>query len=144
MFTLRSKILLMETSSKQICEDLLALIKHVKTALAVIAEQHGLTHMQLYVLDSIRHGDVVTMGSVASNLHCDASNITGIIDRLVAQGLVTRRESQLDRRAKLLQLTAKGHKIIERITAKLPAQLGCDKLSAVERQDLHALIMRLV
>jgi DNA-binding MarR family transcriptional regulator len=84
------------------------------------------------------------MGSVASSLHCDASNITGIIDRLVAQGLVTRRESQQDRRAKLLQLTAKGHKIIERITAKLPAQLGCDKLSAVERQDLHTLIMRLV
>lgn len=112
--------------------------------MAAIAEKHGLTHMQLYVMNSVQHGGVVTMGNVASNMHCDASNITGIIDRLVAQGLVTRRESDQDRRAKLLELTAKGHEIIERITAQLPEQLGCDKLGATERTQLHQLIARLV
>ena len=122
----------------------MALIKHVKSVTAVIAEKYDLTHMQLYVLNFIQHGSIVTMGSVASSLHCDASNVTGIIDRLVAQGLVTRRESNEDRRAKLLQLTAKGRRTIRRITAKLPAELGCDKLSAAERDDLHRLIMRLL
>lgn len=134
----------METSSKQICDDLVVLIKHVKSAMASIAEKYGLTHMQLYVLNFIQHGDIVTMGNVASSMHCDASNITGIIDRLVAQGLVTRRESDQDRRAKLLQLTAEGHKTIELITAQLPAELGCDKLEVSERAELHRLIARLV
>lgn len=122
----------------------MALVKNVKTALATIAEKHGLTHMQLYVLHSIRHGEIVTMGSVAHSLHCDASNITGIIDRLVAQGLVTRRESEQDRRAKLLQLTAEGQKVIERITEQLPAELGCNRLSAAEQSGFHALVSRLV
>ncbi len=122
----------------------MALIKYVKSAMAAIAEKHGLTHMQLYVMNAIQHGGVVTMGNVASSMHCDASNITGIIDRLVAQGLVTRRESEEDRRAKLLQLTPKGHKTIEDIRSQLPAELGCDKLDASERGELHKLITRLV
>lgn len=134
----------MQSSPQQVCEDLVALVKYVKSAMVLLAEKYELTHTQLYVLDSIQHGHIVTMGSVASNLHCDASNITGIIDRLVAQGLVTRRESDQDRRAKLLQLTAKGRKTIERITAELPAQLGCDRLSPAERKALHKLIGQLV
>ncbi len=126
------------------CDDLVVLIKHVKSAMAVIAERHGLTNMQLWVMNVIRHGGTVTMGSVANNMHCDASNITGIIDRLVAQGLVTRRESDQDRRAKLLQLTPKGDRTVDAITAMLPAELGCDRLSALERTRLHRLITRLV
>lgn len=109
----------------------------------VLAEKHGLTHMQLYVMNSIHHGQI-TMGRVAGNLHCDASNITGIIDRLVALGLVTREESEQDRRAKVLHLTERGQKIHADVTRQMPKALGCDKLSPDERSALHGLVSRLV
>jgi len=68
--------------------------------------------MQIHALYAIKHGDV-TMGRVAETLHCDASNVTGIVDRLVAGQFITRQEGELDRRTKTLQLTAKGHRAID-------------------------------
>ena len=39
---------------------------------------------------------------------CDNSNVTGIVDRLEAHGLVERRPAEHDRRVKTLVLTDKG------------------------------------
>jgi DNA-binding MarR family transcriptional regulator len=133
----------MDTSSKQVCEDLIALLKHMKAGITSLAEKHGLTHMQLYVMNAIHHGEI-TMGKVAGSLHCDASNVTGIIDRLVALGLVTRQESEQDRRAKVLQLTDKGQELFDEIAREMPAALGCERLRSVERSTLHELVARLV
>jgi DNA-binding MarR family transcriptional regulator len=132
-----------ETSPRQTCEDLVALIKHVKISLGVLAERHGLTHMQLYVMDTINRGGM-TMGRVAGNLHCDASNITGIIDRLVVLGLVTRQESEQDRRIKVLKLTEAGQKLFAKITDEMPEALGCTRLLASEQSALHHLVKRFV
>ena len=40
------------------------------------------------------------MHEIASLLACDSSNVTGIVDRLEARGLVTRRTAERDRRVK--------------------------------------------
>jgi DNA-binding MarR family transcriptional regulator len=133
----------MEPSPQQVCDDLQALIRSTKRAWAIMAEPYELTLPQLYTLYAI-NPQGTTMGQVADAMHCDASNITGIIDRLVAQGMVTRSENPADRRAKLLELTAKGRRVLDAITAALPAQLGCDKLSATERATLHDLIRKVL
>ncbi len=133
----------MKTPSTQTCEDLLALVRHIKTCVAAVAEQHGLTHVQLYVLNAIHHGEL-TMGKVAGSLHCDASNVTGIIDRLVALGLVDRHESEQDRRIKVLHLTGKGQELFDQITIEMPDALGCAKLAPGERASLHQVVARLV
>ncbi|HUS26036.1 MAG TPA: MarR family transcriptional regulator [Nevskiaceae bacterium] len=132
----------METTSKQVCEDLLALLKRLKVNMAALAEEHDLTAMQLHALYALLQGEV-TMGRVAGTLHCDASNVTGIVDRLVTQQLITRTESAQDRRTKVLQLTPKGQQVIDDITAKLPVCLGCTKLNATERNTLHTTIAKL-
>ncbi|MDQ1652764.1 MAG: hypothetical protein QOI35_1964 [Cryptosporangiaceae bacterium] len=43
--------------------------------------------------------------------------LTGIIDRLVAQGMVTRREDPRDRRVRRLELTPEGSKLINGLIA---------------------------
>lgn len=43
------------------------------------------------------------------------ATLTGIVDRLVAQDLVTRREDPHDRRVRRLELTGAGNEMIERI-----------------------------
>jgi DNA-binding MarR family transcriptional regulator len=103
-----------------------------------IAETYGVTGIQLGALYTISENQV-TMGKVAQMLHCDASNATGIVDRLVALGLVTRRESLQDRRIKILEATAKGRKIIDEVQAELPRRLSCIELSKAECDMIHAL-----
>jgi DNA-binding MarR family transcriptional regulator len=121
---------------------LLAIIGRVKGSLAHAAEHYDLTIMQIHALYAISQGDI-TMGKVAGTLHCDASNVTGIVDRLVAGGLITRQEGELDRRTKTLQLTAKGRKAVDDIYAQLPDSIGCARLTSAERESLHDIVSKL-
>ncbi len=133
----------MEISPQQTCDDLFSLLSRVKAAMYKISEPHNLTPVQVAALHTISDGHI-TMGDVATTMNCDASNVTGIIDRLVAQKLVIRRESTADRRTKNLVLTTEGQQIMARIIAELPGALGCQKLNAVERLTLHQVIAKLV
>lgn len=76
------------------------------------------------------------MSEMANTLHCDRSNVTGIIDRLEARGLVERRPGEHDRRVKVLVLTAAGRKARER--AQAPFREAPPELLALSaaRQEL--------
>lgn len=81
------------------------------------------------------------MGELADTLHCDASYITGITNRLEDQGLVERRVDASDRRIKHLVVTSKGKQLREamRVRAEeaLPATSGLD---VEQRQTLRDLL----
>src|SRR5579864_5983054 len=51
------------------------------------------------------------MHELANMLACDNSNVTGLVDRLEARGLVTRKPSAEDRRVKHVVLTAAGRRV---------------------------------
>ena len=68
----------------------------------------GLAPMQSMALMQLRAGEPMTMSAMAHALMCDNSNVTGIVDRLEAQGLVERRPAEHDRRVKTLVITDKG------------------------------------
>ena len=75
----------------------------------------GLTFMQAHALRLL--DDPQPMHRLAQLLVCDASNVTGITDRLETRGLVERRSDRNDRRVKVLALTEKGRKLRERALA---------------------------
>ncbi len=82
------------------------------------------------------------MGSLADRLHCDASNITGIADRLETRGLVSREPDPADRRVKALALTPRGRRArneLERTVRSSPVMAG---LSAAERRTLRELLAK--
>lgn len=133
----------MEASSLQICEDLLACLKRFKAELIKFADAYHMTPMQLYALFAMQDQAANTMGQVAAILHCDASNVTGIVDRLVAQGLVVRQEDEHDRRTRTIYLTEQGKSLVHEIEATLPQQLGCDRLDVDERVTLHHILSKL-
>jgi DNA-binding MarR family transcriptional regulator len=133
----------MSDEHQQSCDDLFALLHRAKAASAKVAEALGMTHIQVFVLYAIGQRGSVPMGRLAQVLHCDASNITGIIDRLVVQQLVKRQESSEDRRTKTLTLTPKGQQVLEALTAALPKAFGYDTLTTTEQQLLHSLIQKL-
>jgi DNA-binding MarR family transcriptional regulator len=130
-------------SDQQLCLQFVALIGRFKLVMATIAEEHNLTSIQLGALHAIDQGNI-TMGRVANKMHCDASNVTGIIDRLHTLGLVTRLEDPNDRRVKTLQLTVAGNKVLRQITDELPNRLGCQRLGEAERATLNQTINKLL
>src|SRR5262249_61411846 len=52
-----------------------------------------LSPTQCHVLHLLEPGRPLPMGRLANTLSCDASNVTGLVDRLEARGLVQRRLS---------------------------------------------------
>ena len=53
----------------------------------------------------------LSMGELADRLFCDASNVTGIVDRLESRGLVERQDDPSDRRVRRLVLTDAGREL---------------------------------
>src|SRR5919109_2380187 len=60
----------------------------------------GLSFPQAHALKVLRPGHPIAMRELAGGLHCDPSNITGIVDRLGDRGLVERGSAPGDRRGK--------------------------------------------
>jgi DNA-binding MarR family transcriptional regulator len=126
----------------KLCEEMLNFLKRFKTIMAGVAEAHGITSMQLGALRAVSEG-CTSMGKVAQMMHCDNSNVTGIIDRLVAMDLVSRQEDIRDRRVKALALTSKGRALVTELTGLLPARLGCSRLTADDKAAVHAALCKL-
>ncbi len=76
-----------------------------------VANDLGLSPQQLQVLRVLADGSEVPMGTLADKLLCEASNVTGIVDRLETRGLIERRPDPADRRVKRLAITAEGRGI---------------------------------
>jgi len=106
-----------------------------------IAQESGLrpaTLGALRVLDEPR-----TMSEIASYLHCDNSNVTGIVDGLEARGLAERTPAPDDRRVKLIALTGEGRRLRARLmreARKPPAWL--EQLSPADQRTLRDLLQR--
>ncbi|GGU21310.1 MarR family transcriptional regulator [Streptomyces violascens] len=107
------------------------------------AADEGLTSSQAKTLTVLRRGPA-SMRSLATTLHCDASNVTGIIDRLEARALVRREPSATDRRVKNVVLTDEGIRTVETIRTGMLATHGAlDALPDADRVALHDLLQRL-
>lgn len=110
-----------------------------------LAAELELSPAQCHVLHLIEPGRPIPMGQLAETLACDASNVTGLVDRLESRGLVRRRPSAEDRRVKVLDLTPTGARLrallLDRMTTP-PATLR--RLSAREQQTLVRILTRLL
>ena len=85
------------------------------------------------------------MREMASRLRCDASNMTGLADRLEERGLLERRADPHDRRVKLLALTPAGEKLVDEMNHHVIHDLpGLAALSIAEREQLASLIHRIL
>jgi DNA-binding MarR family transcriptional regulator len=85
------------------------------------------------------------MHELAALLVCDNSNVTGIIDRLEARGLVARQTYAQDRRVKHVVLTPLGEELRDRLLAQVSEPPpGLEHLSAGEQRQLRDLLLRVV
>ncbi|MER7110919.1 MarR family winged helix-turn-helix transcriptional regulator [Streptomyces sp. NPDC000229] len=110
--------------------------------LAAAAAVQGLTMTQAKMLILLRQP--LPMRALAGLLACDASNITGLVDRLEAHGLVSRHPNPADRRIKTVVATEKGLEAVQLIRADMRATSAAfNRLDDEGRRDLYELLGRL-
>jgi DNA-binding MarR family transcriptional regulator len=102
--------------------------------MAVMTEL-GLSFQQSQALMALE--DEMPMSALAGVLHCDNSNVTGIVDRLEAAGLAERRAHPTDRRVKAVALTELGHTVREQVRRR--AGQPPPELAALPEEDAIAL-----
>jgi DNA-binding MarR family transcriptional regulator len=84
-----------------------------------------------------------TMSELANLLHCDNSNVTGIVDTLEDRTLAVRKPSEADRRIKVVELSGQGEQLLKRLrreVAKPPAWVK--DLSERDQQTLRDILER--
>jgi DNA-binding MarR family transcriptional regulator len=75
----------------------------------------GLTVTQLRSLFLIVNKGSTNFRRVAEALNVTPANVTGIVDRLEEQGLVSRTQNPEDRREMTLQATTEGHTLVSNL-----------------------------
>lgn len=86
-----------------------------------------LTPVQGMALRTLDPDAPVAMSALADTLACDASNVTGVVDKLEARGLIARQGAENDRRVKVLAVTEKGRQVRRDLlsrAAKAPPELA--------------------
>jgi DNA-binding MarR family transcriptional regulator len=83
------------------------------------------------------------MHDLAERLRCDASNVTGIVDKLEGRRLVERKVDEGDRRVKNLVLTDEGVDLLGRLKASLSTDVpAIGSLSKGDQRALRDLFRR--
>jgi len=122
--------------AQEASELLFELLQAQKRRFHGFAKEQGLSPQQAATVWSLEPGIGMPMNALAELLMCDASNVTGIVDKLEARGLARRGQAE-DRRVKVLTLTDKGAELRESMRETLLTPP--DWLSALDRDDQRAL-----
>jgi DNA-binding MarR family transcriptional regulator len=108
-----------------------------KRTFHALAKEHGLSPQQASTLLNLVPGVGMPMNGIADFLMCDASNVTGIVDKLEARGLARRGQGE-DRRVKALTLTPEGEALRASLREILHAPPSW--LLALSREDQRTLV----
>lgn len=114
-------------------------------AVAAAVQEHDLTLPQFGALEALYHLGPLSLGELAEKLLVTGGNVTYVMDRLEAQGLVTRFRSEDDRRVVRAKLTPAGRALVARVFPEHAERIEhlCRHLSAAEQEELRALLKRL-
>ncbi|WP_027086440.1 MarR family winged helix-turn-helix transcriptional regulator [Cohnella panacarvi] len=98
------------------------------------ATQHGISPVQLIVLGKLSEHPNIRLSDLADRMSIGNSTMSGIIDRMVKAGYVSRERTEADRRAMTLNLTDKGWELREATEETRIAML--EPLLQLSDQDL--------
>lgn len=107
-----------------------------------IAARHGLTGPQLTVVKMLEALGELPLSRLSEKIRAQNSTVTGIVDRMEREGLVTRVRSAADRRVVHIQLTAKGASLARSVQVE-PMDIFREALTALNAEEARGLLRAL-
>jgi MarR family transcriptional regulator, 2-MHQ and catechol-resistance regulon repressor len=128
-----------------------AYVKLLRASRAVLARVEprlaasGLTTTQFGVLEAILHKGPLSQRDLSLKVLTSPGNMTDLVDKLEARGLVRRVRQKADRRAVRVELTAAGMALIEPLFAAHAGDIDTAMagLDGAELRELGALLRKL-
>jgi DNA-binding MarR family transcriptional regulator len=108
----------------QVLEQLEPLITRQRRAVAQEGCLRAISSTQLHVLFMLLSDGPTTMSHLAESLNVSLPNVTGIVDRMVENGLVERSRAADDRRVVTVIATREGRNTVEEIDMLRRRQLA--------------------
>jgi DNA-binding MarR family transcriptional regulator len=102
-----------------------------------LGREFGITLAKFDVLAQLhRFPDGLTQGTLSRHLKVTGGNVTGLVRRLAADGLITREMSASDRRAFIVRLTPKGTAVYNAARDRHDALLR-EWFSPIAAEEIH-------
>ena|SRR5215472_1438625 len=99
----------------------------------------GLGDSDFRVLEALLHKGPLPVNVIGEKVELTTGSITTAVDRMEAKLLVVRKNHSEDRRVRLVELTAKGRRLIEKAYAQHSIDME-KAMSGLSRQDRGQLI----
>lgn len=132
-----------EHPAHEVIQLLVAMSGRLSQHFAARASEFGLATAEGKVLLALETEDPLSMRALARKLGYDASNLTGIVDKLEGRGAVERHPDPADRRVKVITPTPQGRQLRERLGERLRTDAGpVNTLTEPELHDLRVLLQR--
>jgi len=129
----------------EVFDQLVEVMQRVGSDIHAATAELDLTPMQGMLLDLLADDVAAPQNELARRMHCDASNLTGLVDALEGKGLIRRTTPPEDRRVRALVTTDAGKALRRRLHARLHDQSPIlRRLSTTETDQLSALLGRLL
>ncbi len=108
-------------------------------------EQAGLCLTDFAALEALLHKGPLTITEIQAKVLLASGSMTAAVDRLEKKGLVVRTPAPSDRRAKVLELTPEGRRVVETVFRRHAAELEAAMavLNPSEKRQLYALLKKL-
>lgn len=121
----------------EVLQLLVAMSGRLGRHFAARAAECGLAAAEGKVLLALDPDDPLSMRALARKLGYDASNLTGVVDRLEDRGAVERHVDPSDRRVKTISPTERGGQLREQLSHLLRTDAG--PVKALNDAQLHEL-----
>jgi MarR family transcriptional regulator, 2-MHQ and catechol-resistance regulon repressor len=108
-------------------------------------QEAGLCLTDFAALEALLHKGPLTITEIQGKVLLASGSMTAAVDRLEKKGLIIRRPAPSDRRAKVLELTSEGRRVVETAFRRHAAELesAMAVLNQREKRQLHALLKKL-
>ena len=125
----------------EVIQLLVAMSGRLSQHFAARAAEFALSTGEGKVLLALEPGSTLSMRALARMLGYDASNLTGIVDKLEDRGAVERRADPSDRRVKTIAATEQGLQLRERLAQRLRSDAGpVSALTEAQLGELRTLL----
>ena len=128
----------------QLCLPLYAASRAITRRYGDLLAGTGLTYPQYLTMLALWSAAPMPVGDIGARLHLDTGTLTPLLKRLERAGLVVRRRDPADERRVLVEPTADGWALRERVS-DVPCELGRSlRLTADEGRQLHQLLAAII